>query len=82
MVQEDNFSIQTVPKKKDRNNKNNLLKPKMNYRIEKSVKTSEEGGIILLSGGYGRSFTNFHTLFSSENYSVANELDGLKITRI
>ena len=35
-----------------------------------------------MSGGYGRSFTNFHSLFSYENYSVANELDGLKITRV
>lgn len=64
-VQDDTFSIQTVPKKKDRqSNKNNVLKPKMNYRIEKSSRTSEEGGSILLSGGYGRSFTNFHSLFS------------------
>jgi hypothetical protein len=80
---EDTFSIQTVPKRKDRqSNKNHMLKPKMNYRIEKSARTSEEGGSILLSGGFGRSFTNFHTLFSYENYSVANELDGLKISRM
>ncbi len=40
IVQEDTFTIQTLPKKKDKNNKNNILKPKMNYRIEKSAKTS------------------------------------------
>jgi hypothetical protein len=83
VVQDDCFSIQAVPKKKDRQtSKNSFLKPKMNYRIEKSSRTAEEGGSILLSGGYGRAFTNFHTLFSLESYSVANELDGLKITRI
>ena len=33
-VQDDAFSIQTVPEKKDpQGNKNNVLKPKMNYRI-------------------------------------------------
>lgn len=42
VVQEDSFTIQATPKRKDRQtNKNSFLKPKMNYRIEKGSRTSE-----------------------------------------
>jgi len=44
----------------------------MNYRVEKGVRM-EEGLSIVLSGGYGRSYTNFHSLLSYENYSLVFE---------
>jgi hypothetical protein len=37
---------------------------------------------VLLSGGYGRLFTNFHSLFSYETYSASAEMEGLKITKL
>lgn len=40
-IQDDTFSIQAVPKRRDKQNKNNsCLKPKMNYRIEKGSRIS------------------------------------------
>lgn len=36
----------------------------MNYRIERSMKNGDEGGNMILNGGYGKHFTNYHSLFS------------------
>lgn len=82
VVTQEGFTIEAAPKRKEKQGRNSVLKPKMLYRVEKSVRTGDEGGSVMLSGGYGRAFTNFHSLFSQEGYSVVNELDGLKISRI
>ena len=46
------------------------LRPKMNYRIEKLIETGsgQEENKLIISGGYGREFTNYFNFFSYESY--------------
>jgi len=36
----------------------------------------------MLSGGYGRIFTNFHSLISYESYSMITELDSVRVAKL
>jgi hypothetical protein len=48
------------------------LRPKMHYRIERYVgdanSSSSEEVKLIISGGYGREFTNFFNFFSFDSY--------------
>lgn len=82
-LQPESFNIQTIPKRKERSiQKSNCLKPKMHYRLERGVRGGEEGGGAILSGGYGRIFTNSHALVTYESYSMINELDTIRVAKL
>jgi hypothetical protein len=83
-VNDDEFTISQLPKRKDRHlNRPNFIKPKLNYRVERSQRNSEEGASnINLTVGYGRSFMGEHSLQSNEQYNVSFEFEGVKIGQI
>lgn len=69
-----------MPKRNDKNTIASILKPKMNYRVEKNSKV-DDGISVILSGGYGRSYTNFHSLLSYENYNLFFEPEAVKVAQ-
>ena len=88
ILQSDSFNIQTLPKRKERTAlKMCTMKPKIGYRSERGggrhddvqATTTQSAAI---GGGYGRIFTNYHSLISYESYSMMCELDTSKVAKV
>jgi hypothetical protein len=55
----------------------------MKYRIDKADRSVEDGGQgLIVSLGYGRKFTGYHSIRSEEQFNIIFEFEGVRVSKV